>query len=190
MIYGHIYVFRHAESEDNRHHIFSGWRDVDLSEKGVIDAQELAELLKDKIFTEAYTSDLKRNLETVNEVLKYHPDVPITQDKRLRERCYGDLQGKHHLDLMRQDLNLYLTYHRSYKSPPPKGESIAMVEERVLPFCNELEAKIKQTHENVIVCAGNNAMRVIRRYLEGITIEQMMKIENPYDNFFEYEVKD
>lgn len=190
MNYGSVYLFRHSESEDNRQHLFSGWRNPDLSQKGIIDAEELAELLKDKSFSEVYTSDLKRNLATVTEVLKYHPDVAITQDKRLRERNYGDLQGHQHLELMRQDLNLYLTYHRSYNIPPPNGESIAMVEERVLPFCNELIDHVKQNRQNVVVCAGNNSMRVIRRFFEGFTIEQMLKIDNPYDNYFTYEVKD
>lgn len=180
-----IYLFRHAESEDNRQHIFCGWRDPDLSDKGKIDAQELAELLKDKEFSTVYTPSLTRNVKTVQEVIKYHPQAKIITDDRLKERCYGDLQGHHHLELMRSDLNKYLTYHRSYDVPPPGGESIAQVEQRVLPLYNEL---ITNARENVAICAGNNAMRVFRRVLENLTIKEMMKLENPYDNYFEYSV--
>lgn len=184
-----LYLFRHSESEDNRQHIFCGWRNPTLSEKGKIDCQEVAELLKDKDFDLAYTPDLDRNRETLKEILKYHPQTKVVVDDRIRERKYGDLQGLKHLDLMKQDLPLYLKYHRSYDVPPPNGESIQMVEERVEPFYNELIQKIKNERVNAAVCAGNNAMRVIRRYLENLTVEQMMKIENPYDNYFEYEIK-
>ena len=183
-----IYLFRHAESEDNRQHIFCGWRDPELSEKGRLDAQELAELLKDKDITLSYTPPLTRNQETVREILKYHPESKVVIDERLKERRYGDLQGRRHLDLMKENLILYLSYHRSYDVPPPGGESIRMVEERVKPFYDELIQKVRKQKISVAVCAGNNAMRVIRKYLEGLTVEEMLKIENPYDNYFEYEI--
>ncbi len=183
-----LYLFRHAESEDNRQHLFSGWRDPNLSEKGLLDAQELAELLKDKNINVAYTPPLIRNQNTVKEVLKYHPGASVITDDRLKERRYGDLQGMRHLDLMKKDLALYLSYHRSYDVAPPGGESIKMVEDRVRPFYEELPRAVKKGQQTVAVCAGNNAMRVLRRYLENLNIEQMIKIENPYDNYFEYEV--
>ena len=183
-----IYLFRHAESTDNRQHIFCGWRNPDLSDKGIIDAQELAELLKDKEFSTVYTPSLTRNVKTVEEVIKYHPSVKIITDDRLKERCYGDLQGQKHLDLMRSSLAKYLEYHRSYDVPPPGGESIADVEQRVLPLYNEIIDRVKHENIDVAICAGNNAMRVFRRVLENLTIKEMMKLENPYDNYFEYYV--
>lgn len=183
-----IYLFRHGESEDNRAHIFSGWRDVPLSEKGMVDSQELAELLKEKPIDLIFTPNLKRNLETVEAVRTYHPGTRVEIDDRLKERCYGDLQGTPHLDLMRSDLQAYLTYHRSYDVPPPNGESIKMVEERVKPFYDELCERLAKEQINTAVCAGNNAMRVLRRFFENLTVEQMMKLENPFDNYFEYQV--
>jgi len=183
-----IYLFRHAESEDNRRHVFCGWRDPDLSEKGKIDGQEVAELLKDKMIDFAFSPDLKRNKETLKEVLKYHPGAKVEIDNRLRERCYGDLQGRLHLELMKSDLELYKKYHRAYDFPPPNGESLKMVEERVRPFFEELAGRMKSKNISVAICAGNNAMRVLRRILENLTVEQMMQLENPYDNYFEYSV--
>lgn len=183
-----IYLFRHGESEDNRNHVFSGWRDCALSKKGQIDSQELAELLKDKDISLFFSPRLERNLDTVKEILKYHPSAKVEIDERIKERCYGDLQGRHHLDLMKRDLQKYLTYHRSYNVPPPNGESIKMVEERVTSFYKELLERIEREKINVGVCAGNNAMRVLRCFLEKLTVEEMMKIENPYDNYFEYQV--
>lgn len=184
-----IYLFRHGESTDNRAHVFSGWRNPPLSGKGLIDASELAEYLKEKKFALAFTPKLMRNTQTLKEVLKYHPNVLIVYDDRLRERCYGELQGKTHLELMKKDLSLYEKYHRSYEIPPPQGESIAMVEERVKPFFEELSVRMRKGKVNAAVCAGNNAMRVLRKTLENLTVEQMMKIENPYDNYFEYEME-
>lgn len=184
----YIYLFRHGESTDNRAHLFSGWRNPDLSEKGVIDVQELAELLKEKEFTFAYTPELTRNIKTVEEVIKYHQGTEVIYDNRIRERCYGDLQGLKHLDLMKKDLPIYLTYHRSFNISPPGGESISDVEGRVLPFCGEVVKRIKKEKVSVAICGGNNAMRVIRRHFENLTVEQMLKIENPFDNFFTYEI--
>ncbi|MEK7611350.1 MAG: histidine phosphatase family protein [Patescibacteria group bacterium] len=184
----YIYIFRHGESTDNRGHIFSGWRNPDLSEKGLVDTQELAELLKDKEFSFVYTPNLTRNLKTVQEILKYHPETKTIQDDRIRERSYGDLQGNLHLELMKKDLKTYLGYHRSYETPPPGGESIADVEKRVLPFLDMLVKKISLEGVSVAVCGGNNSLRVIRRHFEKLSVEQMMKLENPFDNYFQYEV--
>lgn len=181
-----LFLFRHGESIDNQNHVFSGWRDVELSEKGKVDASELAELLKDKTIEVFYSPPLKRNLSTVETIRQYHPEAEVLHDERLKERCYGELQGRTHLELMRQDLELYLKYHRAYDAPPPGGESIKMVEERVRPFYDKIRRKAKSETLGMAICAGNNAMRVLRRYLEGLTVEQMMKMENPYDNYFEY----
>lgn len=185
-----IYLFRHAQSLDNENHIFCGWRDPDLSKKGKIDCAELAELLKFKDFTLVYSPDLRRNLETVTAVLKFHPKTKTVIDERLRERNYGELQGRTHLQIMKDNLELYLKYHRSYDFPPPGGESIKMVEERVKPFYDEVISKIRSEKISLAICAGNNAMRVLRKYLEKLTIEEMLKIENPYDNYFEYSIDD
>ncbi len=185
-----LYVFRHGESEDNREHIFSGWRNSPLTDKGRLDALEVAKLLEQKEIKVFYSPDLDRNRETVVIVMKNHPGSELIIDNRLRERCYGELQGQKHLDLMNRDLELYKSYHRSYDVPPPGGESIKDVETRVWPFCEEIVNKIKKDKIDFGVCAGNNAMRVIRRYFGKLTVEEMLKIENPFDNFFEYEISE
>lgn len=183
-----IYLFRHGESTDNREHIFSGWRNPSLSEKGLVDIQELAELLKEKEFSLVFTPNLTRNLRTVQEILKYHPGTMLVTDDRMRERCYGALQGSKHLKLMKQDLTTYLSYHRSYETPPPEGESIADVERRVLPFLDMIVKKVSLEGINVAICGGNNSLRVLRRHFEKLSVEQMLKLENPFDNYFQYEV--
>ncbi|MDP7323414.1 MAG: histidine phosphatase family protein, partial [Candidatus Woesearchaeota archaeon] len=78
--------------------------------------------------------------------------------------------------------------HRSYKHPPPKGESIKMVEKRVYAFIRDLIKKIKKEKVNVAISAHGNSMRPFRRYFEKLSIKEMMELENPWDDYFEYKV--
>jgi 2,3-bisphosphoglycerate-dependent phosphoglycerate mutase len=80
-------------------------------------------------------------------------------------------------------------WHRSYDVPPPNGESMRMVEERVLSFVKDLVFLIRKKRANVVISAHGNSMRPFRRYFEDLPIEWMMKLENPYDNYFEYIVE-
>jgi len=83
---------------------------------------------------------------------------------------------------------LFDKYHSSYNSPPPKGESIRMVERRVLPFIRDLLKFVKKYQVNVAISAHGNSMRPFRRYFEKASIGKMMNWEMPYDDFFEYSV--
>ncbi len=89
-----LFVFRHAETTDNKREIFSGWRDPKLTLKGLEQAQEIAEQLKREKISYAFTSHLRRARETLKIVLETHKDVPVFIDDRLIERCYGLLQGR------------------------------------------------------------------------------------------------
>jgi 2,3-bisphosphoglycerate-dependent phosphoglycerate mutase len=89
-----LFVFRHAETTDNSNHVFSGWRDPDLTPKGRSQAQEIAQQLEKEKIDWAFTSHLKRARMTLEIVLTQHPRVPVFVDDRLIERCYGTLQGK------------------------------------------------------------------------------------------------
>jgi broad specificity phosphatase PhoE len=84
-----LFVFRHAETTDNRQEIFSGWRDPKLTSKGLEQAQEIAEQLGQEKINYAFTSHLRRARKTIEIVLETHPDVPVFIDDRLIERCYG-----------------------------------------------------------------------------------------------------
>jgi broad specificity phosphatase PhoE len=89
-----LLVFRHAETFDNCRGIFSGWRDSELTSKGLAQAQKIAEQLKEYRIDYAFTSHLKRARKTLEIVLETHPPVPVFIDDRLIERSYGLLQGK------------------------------------------------------------------------------------------------
>ena len=85
-----LIVFRHGESEDNLLKIFSGWRDSGLTPRGVQQAMDLAEMLKDKKIDLCITSPLRRTIDTAKYALKYHPNTKIETDQRIIERNYGD----------------------------------------------------------------------------------------------------
>jgi len=174
-----LYVFRHGESYDNKNHVFSGWRDSDLTPKGIKQAQVLAEKLKSEHLDIAYTSKLIRAKKTLDIILKTHPDTKIIIDQRITERDYGDIAGLNKDNLYQFNTKLATAFRRSYDFPPPNGESLKDVEIRVIDFIKDLIPKMKQENINVAISCHGNSMRVIRRYFEKLSIKQMLLLENP-----------
>ncbi|MEK6970042.1 MAG: 2,3-bisphosphoglycerate-dependent phosphoglycerate mutase [Nanoarchaeota archaeon] len=142
----------------------------------------------------------------------------IIKDDRMIERSYGKLQGLRHSTIVNKeglkDYNTLLHWHkidhlhgkekkdfikkigesklqvirRSYTVRPPQGESVKMVEARVKRFIQDLIKKMKNEKVNVAISAHGNSMRPFRKYFEKLTITQMMELENPWDDYFEYAV--
>jgi len=181
-----LFVFRHAETTDNRDKIFSGWRDPDLTPKGLSQAQEVAQQLESEKIDWAFTSHLKRARKTLEIVLKPHPDVPTFMDDRLIERCYGTLQGKSKVEVAAERPEWFAKIHRGYDFPPPEGESLKMVEDRTLPFVEQLRDWLRQNSGNVAISCHGNSMRPIRRVFEHLSLKQMLQVENPQDQAMEY----
>jgi 2,3-bisphosphoglycerate-dependent phosphoglycerate mutase len=143
------------------------------------------------VFQVAYRTRLIRSIETLDEVLRYHKNVTVIEDNRIIERSYGELERQTHQSFIdKHGKELFDIYHRSYDVAPPGGESIKMVEERVLAFIQDLLQKMKREKISVAISAHGNSMRPFRRYFEGFSIEKMMKLENPWDDYFEYSVPD
>lgn len=181
-----LFVFRHAETTDNSNSIFSGWRDPDLTPKGLSQAQEIAEQLSEEKIDWAFTSHLRRARRTLEIVLKLHPNVPIFIDDRLIERCYGTLQGKSKVKSAAERPDWFAKVHRGYNFSPPKGESLRMVEKRTLPFVLQLKEWLRQNPGNAAIACHGNSMRPIRRVFEHLSVEQMLQLENPQDHALEY----
>jgi len=186
----HIYLFRHGQTYYNRDKMFTGCKDSKLTPKGKQDARKIAGKLKHKKFEVAYQTHLSRSKDTLKPVLKYHPECKeIIIDDRMLERCYGKFEGLHHSTIIaKYGKEMFDKWHRAYDFPPPKGESEKMVEKRVRSFIKDLLAKIKKDKVNVAISAHGNSMRPFRRYFEKLSIKQMMKLENPWDDYFEYVV--
>ena len=143
----------------------------------------------------------------------------LIEDDRMIERSYGKLHGKSHEEFVKEEgtdtYKTLLHWHkidhlegrekkefiqktgeaelkiirRSYTVPPPGGESVKMVEKRVNSFIKDLLKKMKKEKVNVAISAHGNSMRPFRKYFEKLTIKQMMELENPWDDYFEYVIE-
>lgn len=185
-----IYVFRHGESTDNVAKRFSGWRDANLTEKGKEQAEVLAKKLQDKDIQLCITSPQIRSKETARIALKYHKDMVFEEDQRIMERNYGELTGQSKEKWMKEKPELTVKYRRAYDFPPPNGESLKMVEERVFPFCDEVVERARRNNMNIAISCHGNSMRAIRKYFEKLDIVEMLTFENPLaQDYAEYVVK-
>jgi len=187
----HIYIFRHGETNFNRSKRFTGWVNSRLTPEGIEHANLIAEKLRKKTFQIAFKTSLSRSSNSLKIVLRYHPECKrVIVDDRMIERSYGDLERKYHKTVIqkygKRQFNLW---HRSYDVPPSGGESIKMVEKRVLSFVKDLLSLMKREKANVAISAHNNSMRPFRRYFENLTIKQMMAMENPYNKYFDYTIE-
>jgi len=187
----HIYIFRHGETNFNRSKRFSGWVNSRLTPKGLEQANLISEMLKEKTFQIAVKTSLSRSSNSLKIVLKHHPECKkVIVDDRMIERSYGDLERKYHKTVIKNyGKKQFDLWHRSYNVPPPGGESIKIVETRVLSFVKDLLSVMKKEKANVAISAHNNSMRPFRKYFENLTIKQMMALENPYDNYFDYPIE-
>jgi 2,3-bisphosphoglycerate-dependent phosphoglycerate mutase len=119
-----VVLLRHGESQWNKENLFTGWVDVDLSEKGVEEAKTAGRLIKEErlVFDKVYTSVLKRAIKTANNALEVADQLWIPMEKtwRLNERMYGALQGLNKKETVeRHGKEQVLIWRRSYDVPPP-----------------------------------------------------------------------
>ena len=187
----YIYIFRHGETNFNRSKRFTGSVNSRLTPEGIEQTNLVAEKLRKKNFQIAFKTSLSRSSNSLKIVLKHHPECKrVLVDDRMIERSYGDLERKYHRTVIKKyGIRQFDIWHRSYDVPPPGGESIKMVEKRVLSFVKDLLPLMEKEKINVVISAHNNSMRPFRRYFENLTIKQMMALENPYDTYFEYTVE-
>lgn len=177
-----IYIFRHGQTTDNKDMIFSGWRDVDLTEEGIKQAEILADKLKNKKIDMLIASDQIRAIHTLEIAIsknKGAKNLEIHTDKRIKERGYGDLEGSSKLEMKLKDPELTKKYRRSFDTPPPNGESIGMVAKRVAEFCDEIVPLMKEHNLNVAISCHGNSIRGFRRYFEGLSDEETASVETP-----------
>lgn len=185
-----IYIFRHGQTEFNRDSKFTGWYNAGLSGVGVDDAKIVAERLKNKKFHVAFHTSLSRSKDTLKEVLKSHPECKeIFEDDRMIERNYGSLNGKTHLQIVKEfGVEKYDLWHRSWDVRPPRGESFADVEKRVKLFILDLKKLMKKTGVSVAISAHGNSIRLFRKIMENLSVKETCGLYIPYDKVYEYEI--
>jgi 2,3-bisphosphoglycerate-dependent phosphoglycerate mutase len=177
-----LVLVRHGESEWNKKNIFTGIRNPDLTDKGVIEAVWAGRVLKGEglHFDIAFTSKLKRAQHTLDIILgEIGGEIPeIIQDAALNERDYGELSGLNK-DQARERWGeeQVLTWRRSYDTPPPGGESLKDTAARVQPYYIEHIWPHVAAGKNVIIAAHGNSLRALIMHLEKLSEQEILDRE-------------
>lgn len=175
-----LVILRHGQSKWNLENKFTGWVDIDLSEKGIEEAKEAGKKLMGFKFDIAFTSVLKRAQNTLDIILKEigQENLEVKKNLALNERMYGDLQGLNKNDVKEKyGEEQFKLWRRSYDVAPPNGESLKDTSDRVLPYYKEnIEPLLKQG-KNVLISAHGNSLRALVMYLENLTKEQIIERE-------------
>ena len=179
-----LIIVRHGQSEWNEKNLFTGWENPGLTKKGADEAMHAAELIKELNieFDRMFTSALIRAQLTGSIILERigQSDISIIKDEALNERFYGDLQGLNK-DECRQKWgdDMVQMWRRSYDKGPPAGESLKETGERVLPYYLKNIFPLILKNMNILIAAHGNSLRSLIKYLEGISDEDIVKLEIP-----------
>ena len=201
-----LILVRHGQSQWNLENRFTGWWDVDLTEKGVAEARAAGALMKDKgvLPTIAFTSFQTRAIKTLNLALEEMGRLwlPVTKDWRLNERHYGGLTGLNKQETRDKhgDEQVHI-WRRSFDTPPPPmepgseydpgadpryagidvpyTESLKLTIERVLPYWESDILPVLTSGETVIISAHGNSLRALVKHLSQISDEDITGLEIP-----------
>jgi 2,3-bisphosphoglycerate-dependent phosphoglycerate mutase len=199
----YLVIMRHGESIANQKKIFTGWDDVSLTSTGIKQAHLAGKKLNQLNikFTDAHTSYLKRSIETLHIVLEESHQLFIAEHKswRLNERHYGSLRG-HKKEAVRKAYGdkQFLAWRRSFKAvppllstdtyerryariglTPPRGESLQMAYQRLLPYwINEIAPHLLN-QQNQLVVAHGSTLRALIKYLDHIDDDNISQVEVP-----------
>jgi len=203
-----LVLVRHGESVWNKENRFTGWTDVDLSERGVNEAHEAGKVLKENGFNfeMTYTSYLKRANKTLNIILEEMDQMwlPVKKSWRLNEKHYGNLQGLNKAETAEKyGDEQVLVWRRSYDVPPaplaaddprnprldprykaigdeaPLTESLKETVARMIPYWeNEIRESLKQ-YDQVLVAAHGNSLRAVIKVLKNISDQDIVSLNLP-----------
>ena len=174
-----LVLIRHGESQWNLENRFTGWVDVPLTDKGRDEAHRAGEKIRDIHFDVAYTSVLKRAIETLDIVMQVigQQDIPIAYDPALNERHYGDLQGLNKAETAekfgKEQVHIW---RRSYDVAPPGGESLKDTAARTLPYFEAHILPDLRAGKNVLVSAHGNSLRSIVMQLDKLSKQAVMEL--------------
>ena len=204
-----VVLIRHGESIWNKENLFTGWTDVDLSEKGREEATQAGRMLKEQEFhfDLAYTSVLKRAIRTLWTVLDEMDQmwIPVARDWRLNERHYGALQGLNKAETTaKYGAEQVKIWRRSYDVPPPALEEsdprypgkdpryhsltkqqLPLTEclkdtvVRVLPCWHNVIAPQIRSGKQVLIAAHGNSLRALVKYLEDVPDQEIVDLNIP-----------
>ena len=178
-----LILIRHGQSEWNALNQFTGWKDPDLTAKGIEEAHNAGRIINNlKInFDLVFTSALIRAQNTAEIILEeINQPLSTIKNQALNERNYGDLAGLNKDDARKRwgDEQVHI-WRRSYDIPPPGGESLKDTGERVLPFFIKEILPHVCKGKNVLVAAHGNSLRSLIKFLDNISDEDIVKLEIP-----------
>jgi len=177
-----LVLVRHGQSDWNLKNLFTGWRDVGLTDKGMAEAHAAGRKLKDKglQFDVAYTSALVRAQNTLTIMLEElgQPGLETIRDQALNERDYGDLTGLNKDDARKKwGAEQVHIWRRSYDVAPPGGESLKDTLARALPYYMKHIQPDVLSGKRVLVAAHGNSLRALIMAIEGLSPDQILKRE-------------
>ena len=179
-----LILVRHGQSEWNAKNLFTGWKDPDLTEKGLLEAKIAGEQIaaEDINFDIMFTSVLSRAQRTGQIILEgiNQTHINVIKNQALNERNYGSLAGLNKDDARKKwgEEQVHI-WRRSFDIPPPEGESLKNTAERVLPYFNQhIMPKIIDGN-NILIAAHGNSLRALIMQLDGISQEDIVKLEIP-----------
>ena len=178
-MYGKLILVRHGQSVYNEENRFTGWKDVDLTQKGIDEAIACASLLNNENIDLAFTSNLKRAQKTLALILKeLNLNIDITKNEALNERDYGSLVSQNKFEAAEKyGKDMVQKWRRSYDIPPPDGESLKMTLERTVPYFKSSIFPLLSDNRTIIVSAHGNSIRSIVMDLLSISTEDILKTE-------------
>jgi 2,3-bisphosphoglycerate-dependent phosphoglycerate mutase len=177
-----LVLVRHGQSEWNLKNLFTGWRDVELTEQGIAEAKEAGRKLKAQglTFDIAFTSALKRAQNTLDLLLAEmgQSKLPVIRDQALNERDYGDLAGLNKDDARKKwgEEQVHV-WRRSYDIAPPGGESLRDTLARTLPYYVQEILPCVLRGERTIIAAHGNSLRALVMVLEKLSPDGILKRE-------------
>ena len=176
-----LVLVRHGQSDWNLKNLFTGWRDVDLTDKGIAEARDAGRKLKAQgiKFDVAFTSALKRAQRTLDLMLTElgQTTIPVFKDQALNERDYGDLVGLNKDDARKKwgEEQVHI-WRRSYDVAPPGGESLKDTLARALPYyVTDILPRVLRG-ERVLVSAHGNSLRALVMVLDKHTPDSITKL--------------
>ncbi len=195
-----LVLLRHGQSQWNLENRFTGWKDIELSENGILEAKKSGRLLKEKNIPidVVYSSGLKRAIDTAIISMKEanydhlfkNGDLIIIKNIAVNERDYGDLTGLNKQETAekygKEQVHIW---RRSYDVNPPGGESLKNVVERVKPYFESTMKKDLEDEKNILLSAHGNSLRALFLILNFYTAETISTAEIPTGKPFiiEYE---
>jgi 2,3-bisphosphoglycerate-dependent phosphoglycerate mutase len=204
-----LILLRHGESTWNKENRFTGWTDVDLSEKGLREAQEAGKLLREEEyeFDVVYTSVLKRAIRTMWEVMDQLDQMwlPVVRHWRLNERHYGALQGLNKAETAeKHGADQVKIWRRSYATSPPAlepnderfpghdrryadlsnaelplTESLSDTVARFVPYWTDTIAPTVASGKRVLIVAHGNSLRALVKHLDDVSDEEIVGLNIP-----------